>query len=39
MKRYLQVFLLAVAFDLYWTLVVLLRRSWLSAESSMPPIM
>ncbi|MGY5956408.1 DUF2878 domain-containing protein [Kosakonia sp. BK9b] len=26
MKRYLQVFLLAVAFDLYWTLVVLFRE-------------
>lgn len=26
MKRYVQVFLLAVAFDLYWTLVVLFRE-------------
>ncbi|MCZ3382045.1 MULTISPECIES: DUF2878 domain-containing protein [Kosakonia] len=26
MKRYLQVFLLAIAFDLYWTLVVLFRE-------------
>lgn len=29
MKRYLQVFLLAVAFDLYWTLVVLFREKGL----------
>ncbi|MGC0093818.1 DUF2878 family protein, partial [Enterobacter asburiae] len=29
MKRYLQVFLLAVAFDLYWTLVVLFREQGL----------
>lgn len=26
MKRYVQVFLLAIAFDLYWTLVVLFRE-------------
>ena len=26
MRRYVQVFLMAVAFDLYWTLVVLFRE-------------
>ncbi|MCQ4444943.1 DUF2878 domain-containing protein [Enterobacter cloacae] len=30
MKRYLQVFLLAVAFDLYWALVVLFREQGLT---------
>ena len=29
MRRYLQVFLLAVAFDLYWALVVLFREQGL----------
>lgn len=42
MRRYLQVFLLAVAFDLYWALVVLFREQgliiWLALAIGVPAL-